>query len=162
MTSDSPRISIDEWFDYLDDHANAATRQRIELAIATHGPSREIWESLRLSTSDLRDEARRLHQMVQLPESSIEEAHAHVMACLHSEPGTVLAPARLDQVESLLVPWCGRRVAAGLVLAAVARTSASSSGSLWSRFLEQLETLTSALCGGAAARLTVEFGRGLA
>ena len=154
-------ISIDDWLDYLDERASLETRHRVESALEADSSTREIWEALRDSSSALRDEARRLHRLSPLSEQAVEAACSRVIAALDGSSERVFAPARLAQFELLLTPWCGRRVAAGLLLAAVARTGAVSREKLWPSFLEQVEALTSCLCGGAAARLTVEFGRSL-
>lgn len=155
-------ISIDEWFDYLDERAELGTRQRIDEAIAADASARQIWDALRDSMAAMREEAMRLHRMTPMAGLDVDAACDRVLAAARDGSERVLAPARLEQMELLLTPWCGRRVAAGLVLAAMARAGGASRDKLWPSFVGQVEALTSRLCGSAAGRLTGEFGRSLA
>jgi len=154
------KILVEEWFDYLDGCASGEARDRVEAAIATDAPSRGIFEALQRSDEELRWEARRLHRAIELPPPAVDEACMKVLGRVRHRSS--LAPARLAHVEELLTPWCGQRVAAGLVLAAVARTSEQSSDALWPAFVHQASAMTAALCGNAASRLLAEFGRSAA
>lgn len=153
-------VSVEDWFDYVDGCATQATRLRVESAIATHPPARSVYEALRYADLELRREARALHESCQLPRRAVDTARARVLRRV--ETGASLSVDRLASIEAMLRPWCGQRVAAGLVLAAVARSSQESAHTLWPTFLEHASSLTAALCGNAAGQLIAEFGRTVA
>ena len=151
------KISADEWFDYMDGCASAATQRRVDFAVATDESSRSVFDALCQSDAELRAEARRLNASSTLPQPDVLRACTAVLERVTLAPS--FTPDRLARVEALLTPWCGRRVAAGLVLAAVARTSGQPSGRLWSSFVENAAVLTAGLCGVSTSRLVTEFGR---
>jgi hypothetical protein len=151
------KISVDEWFDYLDGCASAETRTLVDLAVSTDEPSRSVFNALCWSDAELRAEARRLNASMVLQQPDVSRACTAVLGRVTLAPS--FTPDRLARVEALLTPWCGRRVAAGLVLAAVARTSGQPAGRLWPSFVENAAVLTAGLCGVSASRLIIEFGR---
>lgn len=150
-------ISVEDWFDYLDDCATQETRRRVESAIASHPPARSVYDALRYADLELRREARALHQAHELPPRDVNTARSSVLSRVNTRAS--LSADRLARIEAMLKPWCGQRVAAGLVLAAVARSSQESAHTLWPAFLDHAASLTAALCGNAAGQLVAEFGR---
>lgn len=153
-------ISVEDWFDYLDGCASEETRRRVELAVASHPPARSVYEALRYSDLELRREARALHQAFDLSRCAVDTARSNVLSRVDARAS--FSADRLARIEAMLRPWCGQRVAAGLVLAAVARSSQESAHTLWPAFLDHAASLTAALCGNAAGQLVAEFGRTVA
>jgi hypothetical protein len=163
-------ITHDEWLGYLEDELDPAATARVRDHIQACSECRGTWQDLLGATAELRAAAGEYVAACTTLAATGSSGRDRVLARIRAleDPGAVesvaggeLTVGRLRRLQHVVAPACGANTAFRLIVAAVRRTPMPHGAAAWSSFLEQLTSLTSALCGRSMARLVWEIGNSL-
>jgi hypothetical protein len=160
-------ISDEEWNEYLDGGATAATRDRIEAHIAGCVSCWEFHGRMSAVTRALGEAAEEARHALPLDDPQLHRMLRGVFAEIRNGEAS-LAPQsdvqqQLDSLETVMAPYCGPRAATRVLHTAARHSPARSLGAVthanWEPFLRRLTAIAAAMCGDTFASLVWERGQ---
>lgn len=163
-------ISYDEWLGHLDGALGEADAARVRGHIEGCTECKATWDDLLAATASLRGAAREFLSAHTVEDAALRRGRERVLARIRAPQGSValesiaggeLTIGRLRRLQRVVAPVCGAHTAFRLIVASAGRTPVRDGAAAWSRFLDQLAELTSAVCGRSTARLVLRIGNSL-
>jgi hypothetical protein len=160
-------ISELEWNDYLDGRAATEVRDRIEAHMIGCLECWESYERLSGATEELHSAGEEARQGLTVDDRQLHLMLRGTFSRLRADNASPAVSSqvqgRLNQLETVLAPFCGAQAAVFALHAAAQNSPARSLDQVtpenWAPFLERLATLATAMCGATFAGLVRESGR---